>query len=194
MDWYYSKNNQQQGPVTRERLEELVRSGEVKPFDLVWNETMTDWVPLGSLPGFALPPVPQAQSPGPSAAPPLAAAPPSTIVHSYDPPPAAGASAGTNGLAIASLVMGILSPLCCGCFTALPAIICGHIALSQISKSPLQSGKGLAIAGLVLGYLGIVLSIAMFMLSGTEEYQRIIEEMMKEIEASQEQGAPAPQG
>jgi hypothetical protein len=37
------------------------------------------------------------------------------------------------------------------------AIIFGHVALSQIKKSgDTQGGKGMAIAGLVLGYLGIV--------------------------------------
>jgi general secretion pathway protein G len=38
--------------------------------------------------------------------------------------------------------------------TCLPAIICGHMALSRINRSPeLYRGRGLAITGLVLGYL-----------------------------------------
>jgi len=60
----------------------------------------------------------------------------------------------TSGLAIASLVLGIFLffPL------SIPAIILGHIALSQIKKSAGGiGGRGLAIAGLVLGYLGIAL-------------------------------------
>ena len=60
----------------------------------------------------------------------------------------------TSGLAIASLVLGIFLffPL------SIPAIIVGHIALSQIKKSAGGiGGRGLAIAGLVLGYLGIAL-------------------------------------
>jgi type IV pilus assembly protein PilA len=59
----------------------------------------------------------------------------------------------TSGMAIASLVCGILNvfPL------SVIAIVLGHISLSQIKKSAGQiQGKGLAIAGLVLGYLGIV--------------------------------------
>jgi hypothetical protein len=59
----------------------------------------------------------------------------------------------TSGMAIASLVCGIVNvfPL------SLIAIVLGHISLSQIKKSAGQiQGKGLAIAGLVLGYLGIV--------------------------------------
>ena len=59
-----------------------------------------------------------------------------------------------NVLAIVSLVTGVL-------FISLVAIITGHIALSQIKKTQ-EKGRGLAIAGLVLGYAGIVLGILFF--------------------------------
>jgi hypothetical protein len=59
-------------------------------------------------------------------------------------------------VAIAALVCGIVEfamPL------ALPAaIICGHVALRQIRRTP-QDGYGLAKAGLILGYLGLVLVV-----------------------------------
>jgi len=61
----------------------------------------------------------------------------------------------TSGLAIASLIFGLLFlffPL------SIVAIVFGHISLSQIKKSAGRlGGKGLAIAGLVLGYLGIAM-------------------------------------
>jgi hypothetical protein len=60
----------------------------------------------------------------------------------------------TSGKAIVSLVCGLLFfiPL-----AFILAIIFGHIALSEIKKSAGRlKGDGLAIAGLVLGYLGIV--------------------------------------
>ena len=63
---------------------------------------------------------------------------------------------GTNGFAIASLVLGILT--LCGLGSVL-AVIFGHIALGQI-KDRNQTGRGLAIAGLVLGYVGIGLVVA----------------------------------
>lgn len=53
----------------------------------------------------------------------------------------------TNGLAIATLVLGI-----CG-FAIIP-IILGHVALAQI-RTRHEGGSGLAIAGLVLGYLAL---------------------------------------
>jgi hypothetical protein len=58
------------------------------------------------------------------------------------------------------LVLGILSLPCFSIFSAIPAVICGHKALSRIKYSGGSlEGKGLAIAGLVTGYLGIALTI-----------------------------------
>ena len=67
--------------------------------------------------------------------------------------PVDSGQAQTSGKAIASLVCGIISifPL------FIVAIILGHISLSEIKKSAGRlKGEGLAIAGLVLGYLGVV--------------------------------------
>lgn len=71
----------------------------------------------------------------------------------------------TSGLAIASLVFGILDfiglAICGGSFVA---IICGHLALSKIKQSGgMIAGRGLAIAGLVLGYVSLAIT-ALFML------------------------------
>jgi hypothetical protein len=57
--------------------------------------------------------------------------------------------AGTNGLAVAALVLGILWVFWIGSFLA---IILGHIALGQI-KATGQRGHGMALAGVILGYL-----------------------------------------
>ena len=69
----------------------------------------------------------------------------------------------TNGLAIAALVLGILSIAgCTGCLTGLPAVICGHIALSQIECSGgLEQGRALAFTGLLLGYISLLASLAL---------------------------------
>lgn len=75
----------------------------------------------------------------------------------HDPslPPAVGTPAPTSGKAIASLVLGLLSFTL---FAAIPAIVFGHIALSEVTKSAGRlQGRGMAIAGLVLGYLGIAM-------------------------------------
>lgn len=64
----------------------------------------------------------------------------------------------SSALAIWSLVLGILSWICLGPLAAIPAIICGHLALPRIRNAAGQlTGQGLAIAGLVLGYVGLIL-------------------------------------
>lgn len=68
----------------------------------------------------------------------------------------------TNGLAVASLVLGIVWVYG---LSSILAVIFGHVALSQIKKTDgAQPGKGLAIAGLVLGYVGIVGAVGLFVL------------------------------
>lgn len=66
----------------------------------------------------------------------------------------------TSSLAIASLVSGIISILGCLFITGIPAIICGHIAKRRIKKSSSKlTGKGLATAGLIMGYLSLLFSL-----------------------------------
>jgi Domain of unknown function (DUF4190) len=43
-------------------------------------------------------------------------------------------------------------------FVSLGAVICGHIALSQIKRTG-ERGHGLALAGVIIGYVGIALGI-----------------------------------
>lgn len=43
-------------------------------------------------------------------------------------------------------------------FISVGAVVCGHIALSQIKRTG-EKGRGLAIAALILGYVGILLGI-----------------------------------
>ncbi|MBA3823457.1 MAG: DUF4190 domain-containing protein [Ktedonobacterales bacterium] len=65
----------------------------------------------------------------------------------------------SNGLATASLVLGLLMFLF-GIFTGIPAVITGHMALGRIKQNPALAGsRGQAIAGLVLGYISIGLTV-----------------------------------
>lgn len=52
MDWYYAKDGQQVGPVSEEELTKLKQGGQLSGEELVWNETLTDWVPMNSLSQF----------------------------------------------------------------------------------------------------------------------------------------------
>jgi len=71
-----------------------------------------------------------------------------------------------NALAVTSLILAIGAWLALGCFLSLPAVICGHIARRQIRENPYQDGDGLAVAGLVVGWinLGLYIAIALFIL------------------------------
>jgi hypothetical protein len=64
----------------------------------------------------------------------------------------------TSRLAIASLVCSV------GSFVLIPfgfvaGIICGHMALKRIRENPALRGRGLAKAGLIIGYLALALAI-----------------------------------
>jgi hypothetical protein len=63
----------------------------------------------------------------------------------------------TNPLAIAALVCGIAG-FCAAPPAAIAAIILGHISLGQIRRDG-DEGYGLAKAGLILGYVALVLGI-----------------------------------
>lgn len=109
-------------------------------------------------PGFS-PPGP----PPPSSQPAGAPMPPSYVPVTGGPT----TSGGTNGLAIAALVLGILWLCAIG---SVLAIVFGFIALSQIKRSG-QAGRGLAIAGVVLGIIGILASVVTLIVvrAGVEE-------------------------
>lgn len=55
----------------------------------------------------------------------------------------------TNGMAIASMVLGLVGIASIIC--SIPAIVFGAIAMNQTGKDPNQKGRGMAIAGFVLG-------------------------------------------
>ena len=63
----------------------------------------------------------------------------------------------TNTLAIASLACG-LAQFAFGPLATIPAIVCGHLARSQIRRTG-EQGAGLALAGLILGWAAVILGI-----------------------------------
>src|SRR6266404_2034884 len=101
-------------------------------------------------PVMAQPPAPP---PGPpTQQPPYAVS--GQYVPQYTPPPP------TDGKATASLVLGILSVICFGALAGIPAIILGHVSRSNIQKSGGKvKGEGLALAGLIMGYFSLVISL-----------------------------------
>ena len=117
----------------------------------------------------------------------------------YRAPSAASAAPGqtvpgqvpSQGLAIASLVCGILALIVCCAYSpanipfVLAAIVTGHMALSRIKADPARyTGRGMATAGLVTGYIafvGFLIGVALVIITGTmnpiEIQKRLIHKM-----------------
>ena len=76
----------------------------------------------------------------------------------------------TNALAVVSLVVSLLGVILTWfipIITQIAAIICGHIALSQIKKSRgNQTGSGMALAGLIISYIVLVFVVIVIFLVG----------------------------
>jgi len=146
MQIYVLVDGQQTGPFTEEQIRAQLNAGTITPETMVWWEGMAEWQALGHTSLSSDVAAPAASSP----AAPAAAAP---IV--FEP---AAAPTGTSGLAITSLITGIVGILCAP-ILATTAIITGHIARSQIRKNPNLKGSGLALTGLIFGYVWIVFFI-----------------------------------
>jgi hypothetical protein len=98
--------------------------------------------------------------------------------------PAGGNLPKTSGAAIASLVCGLLGFLT-GPITGIPALITGHIARKKIRNSGgAISGSGMALTGLILGYVSTVVVLAHFalLLVGWTWVNSIIREPEKKVD------------
>ncbi len=131
MEIFVSKDGRQQGPYTMEQLQSSLATGTFSGADLCWHQSLAEWQPISS------------------------------VISAVPPPMGASGAvaqrAKTDPLSIWSLVLGILSWLCLSIIAGIPAIICGHISLGRIKSNTLLQGKGMAIAGLVLGYVSTLI-------------------------------------
>ena len=145
------------GPNPDSEVREWIAEGRLNAQSKIRRQSDANWTVLGDLPEFSndlfgpTPPIPSAPA----------------IQQYQQPYPqySAQAQSGTNGMAIAGMVMGILSlvAICCYGFPFnLLGIIFSAIGLSQIKKSnPRQSGKGMAIAGLICSILSFLIYAAL---------------------------------
>lgn len=205
MNWYYAKNGAQQGPVALEDLKSHIAMGELAPTDLAWREGMADWLPVSSIPELKSEVAAVRHEPEPEPEPGMPAQFPapaaSAPAEPYRPPSAAPASAApgqmvpgqvpSQGLAIGSLVCGILALIVCCLYSpanilfVLAAIVLGHKALARIKADPARyTGRGMATAGLVTGYIalvGFLIGMAVVVITGTmnpvEIQKRILHKM-----------------
>jgi hypothetical protein len=71
----------------------------------------------------------------------------------------AGAAQRTEGLAITSLVLGIAGFAICPLVCHILAIVLGTQARNKIRNDPTLGGDGLARAGVILGWVGVGLTV-----------------------------------
>jgi len=157
MDWYYVDLSRQQHATDADTLRTLVADGVVTPSTLVWNETLPDWVPCSeALPGLFT--AADLASPPPLGPGQLRQAGGAGVLLSSPNAP----STELDPWAVASLVLGVVGLFCCQ-FLGIPAVICGHIGLKAANEGRCSSSsKGLAIAGLITGYITLLIAAAFF--------------------------------
>lgn len=130
---------------------------------------------------MSYPPPPEQPDDSGSTPPPPPPAPPygSPPAYGGPPPPGYGYPAGGayampqgNKKALWSMILGIVSLLCCGVVTGIVAIVLSQSAKKEIEASGgMQTGAGQAQAGFILGIIGIALSVVgIIVVVGTGRY------------------------
>ncbi|MCB1062619.1 MAG: DUF4339 domain-containing protein [Verrucomicrobiae bacterium] len=168
MDWFYANERDEQVPVGEEELKALAESGGLRPETLVWNASMTDWKPCREVKpewflaaATTLAPSPYLKSSSMAVA---ASDPTPTLPNRYR---SSGAQQ-TDGLALASLICGISGLVFLSCYLAglpisIAAVICGHLSRQRLIREGNTSSAGLALAGLITGYISIGIAAAIFL-------------------------------
>ena len=139
------------GPVSADQIRQWIAEGRANAQTLAQAEGSVEWKPLGQHPEFA-----------PTAPPPI---PPSM-------PPGAPAGPVTNSMAVTGLILGLIGLmggwLCCGPIFSVLGIVFSSVGLSQIKRDPSQqTGRGMAIAGLILSIIGLIALLILGMRLGT---------------------------
>ena len=146
MQIHVARDGQKSGPYSPEEVRARLAAGELRHTDMAWHDGLPSWQPLSSLAaagGSGVPPLPSSPLP----------------MQPYPRPPE------TCPLAVASLVCGIASFMVVPVVAALPAVVCGHMSLARIRASAnALGGRGMAVWGLVLGYLNLALLVLLGLL------------------------------
>lgn len=194
MNLFLSINGKQEGPFSLEQVQQMLASGRIRAADLAWRQGAPGWVPLNTLMEIE---TATGNSPGAGSVNPYA--PPSVTAPTPAYPMAAGVPGPNSGAAVTSMVFGILAvilgiaffPL--GFICGVVAVICGHISLRGIARSNgCLQGRGMGIAGLVTGYLGLLFSLLMVLFvvvvfkAVTDKVPEIRREMEREQRRIQE--------
>jgi hypothetical protein len=151
MQVHVARNGQRMGPFSLEEINRQLAAGTLNLTDLAWYEGAPGWVQLSTVPGVTG----AQQAPAPT----VTSASPITPTPSAPTASTTISAAPTEPLAIWSLVLSLLAicGFCCTpvVITGIAGVVCGHLALSKIRVKPELQGRGLAMAGLIIGYCAL---------------------------------------
>lgn len=156
MQIHVARDGKQLGVFSLDEINRQLAAGTLRLSDQAWYEGAAGWAALSTVPGVT------------------AAAPASATQISPAPTPSAAVTLApqkkVEPLAIASLVLsGIaICGFCCGLFlvAAIAGVVCGHLALSKIKANPELEGHGLAMSGIIIGYVAIGLVLIRILFFG----------------------------
>jgi Domain of unknown function (DUF4190)/GYF domain 2 len=166
MQIHVARDGKELGVFSLEEINRQLASGALRETDLAWHEGAAGWAALSIVPGVT--------SAAAGVSPTEVAVTPAIVVPQRK----------SEQLAVLSLIFSILGVFgfCCGFFlmAGIAGIVCGHLALSRIKANPELEGHGLAMAGVVIGYVGVAGWLVWIILfGGLAVLQGISESMTK---------------
>ncbi len=168
-NWYYENQGELIGPIDAATMRDMIISGGLSGATPVWRDGLIGRQPIAQVPELA------GYLPDPSAPASQAGVQPVAVTYAHSGAP-------TSGLAVASLVLGIISlALFCLIPISLP---CGIIGLILgLSGAKGSSKQPLATAGIVTSIIGILVSVLLVvgaMQDGNQPGQNRFDEIFNE--------------
>src|SRR4051812_9589516 len=145
MQIHVARDGKELGVYSLEEINRQLAAGTLRVTDQAWYDGAAGWAALLTVPGVSAAPA-SATTPNPAT--------PATPAAAVMVP-----RRKNEPLATVSLMASLfgLSGFCCGLFlmVSIAGVVCGHLALSRIKANPELGGRGMALAGVVVGYVSI---------------------------------------
>jgi hypothetical protein len=134
--WYYADGQAEIGPLSLDELKRLASDGTITAKNFLWTAGMASWCDPREILG-------------------------KYMAGSTGSPSATQRNA---NMAVASFVFGLLGATLLFFIGSILAVVFGHLAMAQIRRDPSAGGKGMALAGLVLGYVVLITSVVVMII------------------------------
>ena len=126
------------GPVGADEVRQWIVDRRLHANSLLQRAGSSEWQPLSTFPEFA----------------------PWLSGAAAFPPGACPVVSRSNSMAVTGLVMSCIALLCCGCAPlGVLGIVFSAIGLSEANRDPAEAGKGIAVAGIVIGIISLLGSV-----------------------------------